>query len=141
MTDPVPTAAPIDPTLADPQMPPADLAIPALPGAPAVPGAPDDGQSPLDVLDQILKDAQSKAQTAVQEKTAEDAAKAEELKQQQRKMDADKVRQQLQGISQVKDSPEYKAGVEQRQEEKEEKESYEEKMDGMAIVQLEHKKI
>ena len=113
------------------------------PPASQTPTAPADGatnQSPLDVLDQILKDAQGKAKEAVAEKVAEDEQKAAAERERQRLLDEQKLQEELVKLEEVKGSPEYKAMVDQKQEEVQEKQQYEQKMDGMQILQLQHDK-
>jgi hypothetical protein len=112
----------------------------AVPSTPQSTPAGDAGKSPLDVLDQILKDAQSKAKSAVEEKVAEDQKAAEEERERQRQLDAQKVKEELQNIEKVKQTPEYQAMINQRNEEVEKKKEYEEKMDGMEIYQLKRDK-
>lgn len=116
---------------------PAQIAVPSAP--PSTPAS-DAGKSPLDVLDQILKDAQSKAKDAVDEKVAEDQKAAEEERNRQRELDAQKVKEELQNIEKVKETPQYQAMIDQRNEEVEKKKDYEEKMDGMQIYQLKRDK-
>jgi hypothetical protein len=116
---------------------PAQAVAPNTP--PSTPSS-DPGKSPLDVLDQILKDAQGKAKNAVEEKAAEDKKAAEEVRQRQREADAQKVKEELQNIEKVKETPQYQAMIDQRNEEFEKKKDYEEKMDGMEIYQLKRDK-
>jgi hypothetical protein len=121
MTDPAQT----------PQVAPTTSATPAAGGA---------GQSPLDVLDQILKDAQSKAKEAVEEKAEEDAKRVEEERRRQRELDQQRIAEELMNLEKVKETPQYHAMVEQRQEEIDKEEQHKQQMDGMEIIQLKHDK-
>ena len=98
-------------------------------------------QSPLDVLDQILNDAKTKAAQAADDKAAEEAKKQEE-EHLRRKIEEEKrvaaQRTELQAITQ---SPQYQARVQQQQEEQETLQKEAQQMDGMQIHQLGHKKM
>lgn len=98
-------------------------------------------QSPLDILDQILKDAQAKASEASEEKLANDEKKRIEERERQRQLDQQKVQEELQQIEQMKVSPQYQAMQQQKQDAVEQKQEHQEKMTGMEILQLEHNKL
>ena len=98
-------------------------------------------QSPLDILDQILKDAQSKATDAASEKLAEDEKKREEARERQRQLDQQKVQEELAQISEMKNSPQYQAMQDQKKEAVEQQHEHQQQMTGMEIKQLEHSKI
>jgi hypothetical protein len=98
-------------------------------------------QSPLDVLDQILKDAQSKAKDAVESKVAEDEKKAVEERERQKKLDQQRIAEEMKKLEEVKTTPQYQAMVEQRQEVEEKKVEKQHELDGMEIIQLKHDKM
>ncbi|MBW7944465.1 hypothetical protein H3C70_03635 [Patescibacteria group bacterium] len=113
---------------------------PTLPPDPAgATQAPSD-QSPLDILDQILKDAQNKAATTTDQKLADDERLVQEEQERQRQLDAQKVQEELQQIEAMKSSPQYQAMMQQKQEVEHQKEEHQKQMTGMEILQLEHTK-
>ncbi len=113
---------------------------PALPTDPAgATQAPSD-QSPLDILDQILKDAQNKATAAKDEKLADDERRVQEEQERQRQLDAQRVQEELQQIEEMKSSPQYQAMMHQKEEVEHQKEEHQKQMTGMEILQLEHTK-
>lgn len=125
-------------------LPPADLAAPPTPptdaGVPLPAGA-DPNQSPLDVLDQILKEAQVKAEAASAEKTTRDAAEQAAERERQRQLDLQRVEAERQQIAQMKQSPQYQATQEQKQAQEQQDAAHQQAMDGMEIVQLTHTKL
>ncbi len=137
------TDTPIVPvTPPNPLVPSADLmvqddTIPAAVGAKKT----DKKETPLDVLDQILNDAQAKAMNAAEEEAEKKAKEAEEARAQQKLEDAAKIQAELANLKTVSQSPQYQAMVEQEQEKVDEKQKQEEGMDGMHIVQLGHTKV
>jgi hypothetical protein len=133
MTDPVQTPQ-ADPA-STPTIEPTQTA-----GSPT-PAAPADGKSPLDILDQILKDAQTKADGAAADKSAEDLKVLEAERERQRLEDEQNLKEELGKIEGMKDSPQYQAMQQQKEEQKEENTQRAQAMDGMEIVQLEHKKL
>lgn len=94
--------------------------------------------SPLDVLDQILNDAQVKSAKETEEKEAAAAQKLQEDLARQRVEDQAKIQQELQEIQNMKQSPQYQAMVDQKHDVTEEKEEKAKELDGMEIVQLDH---
>lgn len=110
-----------------------------LPPQPAATPAGD--ESPLDILDKILKDAQTKASEASDQKLAREAAEQEAERERQRLLDLQKVEEERQLIEQMKSSPQYMAAQQQKQEAEQKEEQHQQQMDGMEILQLEHKKI
>lgn len=141
-----------DATQVNPAIPstdPAQNLVPTpTPAVPATPGAANDpaaaastDQSPLDLLDQILKDAQAKASEASAEKIADDEKKREEERERQRQLDQQKVEEELAQIEQMKTSPEYQAMQQQKQDAVVQKEEHQKQMTGMEILQLEHSKL
>lgn len=96
------------------------------------------GQSPLDVLDQILNEAKEKADQTVAAKAEAAAAEAEAERARQKAEDAQKIAEELAALEGVKQSPQYQAAVEQKHEEEVEKKQHGEKMQGMEIHQLVH---
>lgn len=123
------------------QVPPALPTMPDPAQVPAATAAGGDGQSPLDMLDQILKDAQAKAAEATDAKLAEEEKKREEERERQRQLDAQKVQEELQQIEEMKTSPEYQAMMQQKQQAEEQKVAHDKQMSGMEIVQLKHTKV
>jgi len=119
---------------------PAVIPLAQTPAAPSATGAPSD-QSPLDILDNILKDAQAKATEASEEKLANDEKKRVEERELTRQLDQQKVQDELQHIEQMKNSPQYQAMQQQKQEAVVEKQDHQQKMTGMEILQLEHSKL
>lgn len=97
--------------------------------------------NPLDMLDQILNEAQAKS--------AEEKQKQEEAEQQrlqaemdaQRQRDEAAVAEELKDIENLKDSPQYQARVAQLQAEADRTQTQTEQMKGMEIRQLGHTKI
>ena len=130
----------LDPAVltADPSVSPS---VPTDSQASTPPAADGKSPSPLDVLDQILNDAQSKAKAAEEVKKQEEAKKIEEELERQRQEDAVKVQAQIEELQTVKESPQYQAMVNQHQEQVQQKEDHQKKMDGMEIVQLQHTKL
>ncbi len=127
MTDPAQTPVlPQDSAATAPAVPPAD--------APA-------GQSPLDVLDQILNDAQTKAATQQSAQEEEEKKKLEEAVEQQKQEDQAKLQEQIAELQTVKESPEYQAKVQQDQHAVVQAEEHAQEMEGMDIVQLGHTKV
>jgi hypothetical protein len=115
--------------------------LPVTPtGTPAV--APAGGAklqaSPLDVLDQILNDAQSKSLKAEEEKQKEEEQKIQDDLARQKAEDERKLQEERVRLEEVKQSPQYHAMVEQKVEAVEEKEEKAKELDGMEIVQLDH---
>lgn len=108
---------------------------------PGVAAAAPSDQSPLDILDQILKDAQAKASEAADEKLANDEKIREEERERQRQLDQQKVQEELQQIEMMKTSPEYQAMVQQKQEMVDQQEAHKKQMTGMEILQLERTKL
>jgi len=99
------------------------------------------GHSPLDILDQILKDAQTKASLDISDKAAKEAAAIEQERERQKQLDATRIQQEITKLQDMKNTPQYQAIVSQKEEAEEVKEEYDKKMDGMAIVQLVHTKL
>jgi hypothetical protein len=115
-------------------------ATPATPTSAATTTAPA-GDSPLDVLDKILKEAQDKAAASAEDKSAEEAKKIEEEKARQRQIDQQKLQQELANIESMKQSPQYQAMIQQKQDHVQEQEEHSEKMDGMQIMQIQRSKL
>jgi len=107
----------------------------------ATPAAAPSDQSPLDILDQILKDAQAKASEAADEKLANDQKIREEERERQRQLDQQKVQEELQQIEMMKTSPEYQAMMQQKQDVVEQEQAHKKQMTGMEILQLERSKL
>ncbi len=99
------------------------------------------GESPLDVLDKILKDAQDKATASATDKAAEEARLIAEEKERQRQLDQQKLQQELANIESMKQSPQYQAMVEQKQQLEHQQEEHSQEMDGMQIMQIQHTKL
>lgn len=111
--------------------------------APIQPTAPQGGQSksPLDVLDQILNDAQTKAtETAAQQEEAE-KNKLEEAAARQKEEDKQLLEQQIAELQHVKETPEYQARVQQIAEQSQAQAQHAEEMAGSEIRQIEHTKV
>ncbi|MBW7955854.1 hypothetical protein H3C66_03920 [Patescibacteria group bacterium] len=122
---------------------PAQSALPPQPATtPSTGGAGDAAaKNPLDILDEILKDAQTKAEVASDKKLVEDEAKREAERERQRQLDQQKVQEELQHIEEMKKSPEYLAAQQQKEEVVQQQEEHHQQMDGMQILQLQHKKM
>lgn len=103
-------------------------------------GAPQ-GQSPLDVLDQILNDAQDKAAKEADEKAKEEERKVQEELERQKQEDARKLQEELEKLKNVTQSPEYQARVEQQQTEDQQSQDKKTAMEGLEIIQIGHTKI
>jgi hypothetical protein len=116
---------------------PVDPAAVLAAGAPSAPGS----QSPLDILDQILNDAQAKANNAVEEKAEEDQRAAEEARQRQKALDQQKIQEELERLQGIKQTPQYQAMVEQNQEQVSSEQQKKEDMQGYEIAQIGHTKI
>lgn len=115
---------------------------PAAAGGPLTAGQ---GQqkSPLDVLETILDEAKSKTRTVNQQEQQEEQQRQELAQQdaQQKAEDAQKLRQQIEELKTVTQTPAYQARVEQEQEKQEEQEKEKQEQQGYQIVQLEHTKV
>jgi hypothetical protein len=136
MTDP--SALPVAPAVPTQSIPtPAPVATPPA-AAPKTPKTGSSQQSPLDVLDQILNEAQSKAAKGEEEKQKEEERKRLEEAARQREEDQKRIEQQLAELQTVKQSPQYQALVEQQQEVIGEKEEKAKELEGMEIVQIGH---
>ena len=98
-------------------------------------------QSPLDLLDQILNEAQSKANQVVADKVKEEEAEHEAERQRQIAADQQKIEEERQAVEAAKQSPQYQAWVEQKTADQQQAEQHQEEMQGMQIVQIQHKKI
>lgn len=122
--------------MTDPQ---AASTVPPVTPAPAAGPAAD--QSPLDILDKILKDAQDKAGEATEQKLAKEEQERAAERERQRLLDEKKVEEERLLIEQMKSSPQYLAAQEQRQAVEVKTEQREKQMDGMEILQLQRKKI
>lgn len=98
-------------------------------------------KSPLDMLDEILKEAQSKsAETVVaQQKEAAEKAAAEALIRKQ--ANDQKIAEELAALNQEKFSPQEIAKAAQEEEKKKAEDAYKSEMDGMTIHQLGHTKV
>lgn len=114
-------------------------------------------QNPLDALEELLnktkQDSQGGAAVAsgpssdaaqpVEDTAARNQAQAEyeELAAQSQRDDDEKIAEQRLALEQVKQMPEYKARVQQNNEQQQAKTEEQEQQDGYAINQLERKKI
>jgi hypothetical protein len=117
---------------------PAQNSVPA----PTPTAAPAPGQtSPLDVLDQILNDAQSKAAAQETAKEEEEKQKLQAEVERQKQEDQAKLQQQITELKTVTQSPEYQAKVDQDKQAAVQAEEHAQQMDGMEIIQLDHKKV
>ncbi len=120
------------------------ISLPPVPTAPqpAAP-APATGAkaqaSPLDVLDQILNDAQSKSVHAEEAKQKAEEQKIQEELARQKIEDERKLQEERVRLEAVKQSPQYQAMVDQKVEAVEQKEEKAKELDGIEIVQLDHK--
>ena len=123
-------AVPADPVLAaDPAVVP-----PAPKSAPKTP-------SPLDVLDQILNDAQAKSKQVEAQKEEEKQKQIQAEIERKKQEDQQKIAAELAALQDVKYSPQYQAKVEQDQEQNKKDAEYKDEMAGMEIVQLGHTKV
>jgi hypothetical protein len=98
-------------------------------------------QSPLDILDQILNDAQAKAEDVAKQKEAEEEAKVKAEQERQRLLDQEKIKQQLTDLQSMAYSPQNKARLEQEATLKTEQQHQSDELDGMQIYQVGHAKI
>ena len=97
--------------------------------------------SPLDVLDQILNDTKSKAEKEKADLEQKQKEEAEKIKLEQYQKDQQKITEELASLEREKQSPQYQAAVQQKEEEEESRETRAAELDGMEIVQLSHKTI
>ena len=125
MTDPV---VPVSPSAPVPQ-----------PAKPKAGGK--QGESPLDVLDQILNEAQDKMEDDTKKKEEEEVKKMEAEREQQKIKDQLQVQQQIEELKTVTESPEYHARVEQHDTEVQAQSQRAEEMAGTEIRQLGHMKV
>jgi hypothetical protein len=93
-------------------------------------------QSPLDILDQILNEAQAKSADSAAEKSKEEERKMQEELERQKQEDKEKLEQQIIELESIKQSPQYQARIEQDQEIKDESEKKKEELQGNQIFQL-----
>jgi len=109
-----------------------------------------DDKNPLDVLEDILKEAKAKGAAKNTGPTPEEIAaqeEAEALKQAQqmqaehRVQDQQEILVQISELDTIKDTPEYQAKVQQEQAAKDEKAEEQQSQDGFQIYQVGHKKI
>jgi hypothetical protein len=97
--------------------------------------------NPLDVLDQILNEAQDKAGEAIAAREKAEAQKIQEELDRKREADKQKIAQEIANVTAMKQSPQYQARVEQDQKEEKQEEEKAEKLEGMEIVQVAHGQI
>ena len=113
------------------------------------PAAPADDKNPLDVLEDILKDAKAKGtnqkgpspEEIAAQQEAEALQKAQQMQAEHRVQDQQEILAQISQLETIKDTPEYHAKVEQEQQAQEEKADEQQAQDGFQIYQLGHKKI
>ncbi len=106
-------------------------------------------QNPLDVLEDILNDAKKKsgggdpdeAKKKAEEEEAQKLAEVEAAEQQQRAKDAQALKQQIAGLSAIKETPQYQARLEQDAEKQEQQQQDQADGEGFEIRQLGHTKI
>lgn len=133
----------IDPLVSDP---------PVMPTSPA--GGGSDDKSPLDALEQILKDVKAKGGGADDKKKAEEEAAEKERQEEEKKQqelarmneeqtaeDQQKIAEQIKNLQNVIQTPEEQARQTQSQEKKEIDKQKQGDMDKNAIYQLGHTKI
>jgi hypothetical protein len=99
------------------------------------------GSSPLDVLDQILSDAQAKTAESAQAKAAEEAHKLEEEHKQHQAADRQMLEEELERLKTVKQSPQYQARIQQDMESAMEDQEQAKNLEGNEILQIAHTKI
>jgi hypothetical protein len=116
-------------------MPVADPAI-ALPMDPAAVTDPTATKSPLDVLDQILNEAQAKVAQSAEAKAQEEERILREESERRKREDAQKLQQQIVDLQTIKQSPQYQARIEQEEEVKVTEEKKAEELEGNEILQL-----
>jgi len=97
--------------------------------------------SPLDVLDQILNDTKSKAEKEKADLEQQQKDLAEKVKFEQFQKDQQKIAEELTALEREKQSPQYQAAVQQKEDEEASRETRAAQLDGMEIVQLSHKTI
>ena len=105
---------------------------------PAAPKGATASASPLDVLDQILSEAQSKSAKELESKEIQEEKATQERLAQQRIADQIKLQQQQAELANVKYSPQYQAAASQKTDAEKEREAKAQEMAGMEITQLGH---
>lgn len=111
-----------------------------------------DDKNPLDVLEEILKDAKSKggagnapsgpsAEELAAQEEARQLAEAEQVMSEKKKDDEEKLKLQIQELQTITDTPENQARVEQIEEKKQQEANQKVADEGFEIEQLGHSKV